>query len=178
MPRHTKIVATLGPASSDPGVLRKMFSAGVNVVRMNFSHGTAADHMARAQTVRETARELGITCHAATVLDFGARTGHDALRMLVQSLLGLPADARDYTAAARMLDDMGIRSVRLLSNNPEKKRQLEQFGIKINDLVPLVVGLGEFNTGYLNVKRDRMGHQLPGTLPAIDPAPKAKEVTA
>ena len=92
--------------------------------------------------------------------------------------LGFPADARDYTAAARMLDDMGIRSVRLLSNNPEKKRQLEQFGIKINDLVPLVVGLGEFNTGYLNVKRDRMGHQLPGTLPAIEPAHTPKEVSA
>lgn len=92
--------------------------------------------------------------------------------------LGFPADARDYTAAARMLDEMGIRSVRLLSNNPEKKRQLEQFGIKINNLVPLVVGLGEFNTGYLNVKRDRMGHQLPGTLPAIEPATPSKEVTA
>ena len=92
--------------------------------------------------------------------------------------LGFPADARDYTAAARMLDDMGIRSVRLLSNNPEKKRQLEQFGITINDLVPLVVGLGEFNTGYLNVKRDRMGHQLPGVLPAIEPAETHKEVTA
>ena len=92
--------------------------------------------------------------------------------------LGFPADARDYTAAARMLDDMGIRSVRLLSNNPEKKRQLEQYGIHINDLVPLVVGLGEFNTGYLNVKRDRMGHQLPGVLPAIEPAETHKEVTA
>lgn len=82
--------------------------------------------------------------------------------------LGLPADARDYTAAARMLDDMGIRSVRLLSNNPEKKRQLEENGIRINGLVPLIVGLGEFNTGYLNAKRDRMGHQLPGTLPVIE----------
>ena len=92
--------------------------------------------------------------------------------------LGFPADARDYTAAARMLDDMGIRSVRLLSNNPEKKRQLENFGITINDLVPLVVGLGEYNTGYLNVKRDRMGHQLPGVLPAIEPAEIHKEVTA
>jgi 3,4-dihydroxy 2-butanone 4-phosphate synthase/GTP cyclohydrolase II len=92
--------------------------------------------------------------------------------------LGFPADARDYTAAARMLDEMGIRSVRLLSNNPEKKRQLEQYGIKINDLVPLVVGLGEYNTGYLNVKRDRMGHQLPGILPAIEPAVTVKEVTA
>jgi 3,4-dihydroxy 2-butanone 4-phosphate synthase/GTP cyclohydrolase II len=82
--------------------------------------------------------------------------------------LGLPADARDYTAAARMLDDMGIRSVRLLSNNPEKKRQLEQHGIRITGLEPLVVGLGEFNTGYLGVKRDRMGHQLPGELPVIE----------
>ncbi len=93
--------------------------------------------------------------------------------------LGFPADARDYTAAARMLDDMGIRSVRLLSNNPEKKRQLEQFGIRINELVPLVVGLGEFNTGYLNVKRDRMGHNLPGSLPAIETTETLKkEVTS
>lgn len=82
--------------------------------------------------------------------------------------LGLPADARDYTAAARMLDDMGIRSIRLLSNNPEKQRQLLEQGIRINGLVPLVVGLGEHNTGYLGVKRDRMGHQLPGTLPVLE----------
>ena len=92
--------------------------------------------------------------------------------------LGLPADARDYTAAARMLDDMGISSIRLLSNNPEKKRQLEQYGIYITDLVPLVVGLGEYNKGYLSVKRDRMGHNLPGVLPAIEPAPPIKEVAS
>lgn len=82
--------------------------------------------------------------------------------------LGFPADARDYTAAARMLDDMGIRSIRLLSNNPEKQRQLLEQGIRINGLVPLIVGLGEHNTGYLGVKRDRMGHQLPGTLPVLE----------
>jgi 3,4-dihydroxy 2-butanone 4-phosphate synthase/GTP cyclohydrolase II len=84
--------------------------------------------------------------------------------------LGLPADARDYTAAARMLDDMGIRSVRLLSNNPEKQRQLVEHGIRISGLVPLIVGLGEFNEGYLGVKRDRMGHNLPGVLPVIESA--------
>ncbi len=61
MQRSTKIVATLGPASSDPEVLKKMLAAGVNVVRMNFSHGTAADHLARAQAVREAARVLEIT---------------------------------------------------------------------------------------------------------------------
>lgn len=92
--------------------------------------------------------------------------------------LGLPADARDYTAAARMLDDMGIRSVRLLSNNPEKKRQLEQFGINISELVPLIVGLGEHNKNYLSVKRDRMGHQIPGILPAIESPTPMKEVAS
>jgi pyruvate kinase len=56
MPRSTKIVATLGPASSDPEVLRRMIAAGVDVVRFNFSHGGPAEHLARARLVRETAR--------------------------------------------------------------------------------------------------------------------------
>ena len=75
--------------------------------------------------------------------------------------LGLPADARDYGAATGILKDLGISRVRLLSNNPEKARQLEERGVTVTDMVPLVVGVGEFNEGYLNVKRDRMGHDLP-----------------
>ena len=59
MSRSTKIVATLGPASSEPLVLERMLVAGVDVVRFNFSHGTAEDHLARAQLVRETAAKLG-----------------------------------------------------------------------------------------------------------------------
>jgi pyruvate kinase len=59
MPRATKIVATLGPASSSPEVLERLISAGVDVVRMNFSHGTAHDHIERAKLVREIARRLG-----------------------------------------------------------------------------------------------------------------------
>ena len=58
MQRSTKIVATLGPASSDAAVLERMFLAGVDVVRLNFSHGTAADHEARAALVRETCRKV------------------------------------------------------------------------------------------------------------------------
>ena len=61
MQRNTKIVATLGPASSEREVLTRMVAAGVDVVRLNFSHGTAADHTARATLVREVARELGRT---------------------------------------------------------------------------------------------------------------------
>lgn len=57
--RATKIVATLGPASSDPKVLEQMLVAGVDVVRLNFSHGTAKDHQDRATLVREVSKKLG-----------------------------------------------------------------------------------------------------------------------
>jgi pyruvate kinase len=57
--RRTKIVATLGPATDAPGVLERMVRAGVDVVRVNFSHGEAADHVRRVETVRKAARELG-----------------------------------------------------------------------------------------------------------------------
>jgi pyruvate kinase len=59
MPRSTKIVATLGPASSKSDVLRRMLAAGVDVVRLNFSHGVAADHVERSRLVREVAHSLG-----------------------------------------------------------------------------------------------------------------------
>ena len=59
MSRHTKIVATLGPASTDPEVLERMIRAGVDVVRLNFSHGKAADHVARAEAVRAIAARAG-----------------------------------------------------------------------------------------------------------------------
>ncbi len=59
MPRATKIVATLGPASSDPEVLERLLRAGVDVVRLNFSHGKAQDHIARAELVRAIAKKVG-----------------------------------------------------------------------------------------------------------------------
>ncbi|MHB8494887.1 MAG: pyruvate kinase [Casimicrobiaceae bacterium] len=59
MPRSTRIVATLGPACSEPGVLRRMLAAGVDVVRLNFSHGRAEDHVERTRLVREAARAEG-----------------------------------------------------------------------------------------------------------------------
>ena len=59
MTRATKIVATLGPASSDPDLLEQMIRAGVDVVRLNFSHGKAQDHIERARLVREAAQRAG-----------------------------------------------------------------------------------------------------------------------
>jgi pyruvate kinase len=59
MPRHTKIVATLGPASSTPEMMERLIAAGVDVVRLNFSHGTAQDHIDRAAMVRAAAERAG-----------------------------------------------------------------------------------------------------------------------
>ncbi len=90
------------------------------------------------------------------------RLQEDGLDTLDANLaLGLPADARDYGAAHGILKDVGLTSIRLLTNNPEKRRQLEERGIVVTDLVPLVVGVGESNHGYLGTKRDRMGHAIP-----------------
>ena len=61
MQRSTKIVATLGPASSDPEVMTRMIAAGVDVVRLNFSHGTADDHRQRVALLREVVRKVGRT---------------------------------------------------------------------------------------------------------------------
>ncbi|MDQ1131346.1 GTP cyclohydrolase II [Microbacterium sp. SORGH_AS_0888] len=75
--------------------------------------------------------------------------------------LGLPADARDYAAAAGILADLGIEKVRLLTNNTDKVAQLRALGLEIVEQVPLLVGVGPNNHQYLATKRDRMGHVLP-----------------
>lgn len=72
--------------------------------------------------------------------------------------LGLPADARDYAAAAGILADLGITAVRLLTNNTDKVDQLRGLGLDVIEQVPLIVGVGPNNHQYLETKRDRMGH--------------------
>jgi len=72
--------------------------------------------------------------------------------------LGLPADARDYAAAAGILADLGVGSIRLLTNNSDKVSQLRALGLDIAEQVPLLVGVGANNHQYLATKRDRMGH--------------------
>lgn len=75
--------------------------------------------------------------------------------------LGLPIDARDYHGAAEILSDLGVRSVRLLSNNPRKLSSLRRYGITIDEQVPLLVPPHEENLRYLRTKRERLDHLLP-----------------
>jgi 3,4-dihydroxy 2-butanone 4-phosphate synthase/GTP cyclohydrolase II len=75
--------------------------------------------------------------------------------------LGLPADARDYGAGAQILEDLGVRSLRLMTNNPAKTDALLRHGLEILGREPMPVQAGEYNLSYLRTKRDRMGHDLP-----------------
>lgn len=75
-------------------------------------------------------------------------------------ILGHPADGRDYKIAATMLNDLGINEVALLTNNPDKVKQLEEHGIVVTETVPLVAGVGQDNLQYLQTKVERMGHTI------------------
>ena len=85
--------------------------------------------------------------------------------------LGLPADARDYGTGAQILADLGVRTMRLLTNNPAKRAGLEGYGLAITDRVALEIAPNRHNVDYLRTKRDRMGHDLPGDLDSIEGNP-------
>jgi len=78
--------------------------------------------------------------------------------------LGFPDDARDYAIAAHMLRDLGVQSVRLLTNNPDKVTGLQRLGVRVNERLPHTVPSHELNRGYMDAKRVRMGHDFPTDL--------------
>jgi 3,4-dihydroxy 2-butanone 4-phosphate synthase / GTP cyclohydrolase II len=74
--------------------------------------------------------------------------------------LGLPADLRDYGIGAQILTDLGLSSIRILTNNPKKIRGLEGYGLSVSDQVPIEPTPNPHNAGYLKAKKERMGHLL------------------
>src|SRR5262245_51478099 len=95
---------------------------------------------------------LGNKIRAYSLQEKGADTVEANLK------LGFEADARSYDLAAAMLDDLGVRSVRLLTNNPLKVAGVEAAGVKVTDRLAHWVGENQHNAGYLAVKRRKMGH--------------------
>ncbi|MEY4310570.1 MAG: hypothetical protein RLZ71_496 [Actinomycetota bacterium] len=75
--------------------------------------------------------------------------------------LGLPSENREYGAAVSILRDLGVKSVRLMTNNPAKSGFLNDAGIPVTDYVPVIVGQAAENAGYLETKREKMGHIIP-----------------
>jgi len=76
--------------------------------------------------------------------------------------LGFAADARDYDFSAQILKQLGAKKIRLLSNNPEKVRQLEQAGIRVIERVPCQPRVSKTSRAYLQTKKTKMGHILDG----------------
>ncbi|GII26753.1 bifunctional 3,4-dihydroxy-2-butanone-4-phosphate synthase/GTP cyclohydrolase II [Planotetraspora mira] len=79
--------------------------------------------------------------------------------------LGLPVDSREFSNAAQMLADLGVKSVRLLTNNPAKVRGMDGFGIKVLGREPMPVAMNPYNEKYLTAKRERLGHDIPRDIP-------------
>jgi len=74
--------------------------------------------------------------------------------------LGLPVDRRDYGVGAQIIRDLGLRQLRILTNNPKKVNRLEVYGMKITEQLPIEIPPTAHNRNYLRVKRDKMGHKL------------------
>jgi GTP cyclohydrolase II len=113
--------------------------------------------------LRQEGRGIGLANKLrAYALQSTGRDTVDANRML-----GLPDDARDYGAAAAMLEQLGVASVRLVTNNPEKVQALRALGVIIDGRAPSLVGHNPHSVGYLEAKRLRMGHTLPSIADAV-----------
>lgn len=74
--------------------------------------------------------------------------------------LGLPVDTRDYEAAAHMLRHLGVNSICLMTNNPRKLSKLGDFGIKVEERIPMLMPHTKFNEAYLRTKQEKLGHLL------------------
>ena len=74
--------------------------------------------------------------------------------------LGLPVDSRDYGVGSQILYDLGVRSMRLLTNTPVKRAAIEGYGLSIEERIPIALPANDENQGYLQAKADRLGHEL------------------
>ncbi|MNM37567.1 Riboflavin biosynthesis protein RibBA [compost metagenome] len=74
--------------------------------------------------------------------------------------LGFPMDSRDFSVAAKILKALEVSSVKLLSNNPEKKVQLELYGVAVSEIIPTGTFVNKFNKNYLSAKKSQTNHSL------------------
>ena len=107
--------------------------------------------------LRQEGRGIGLHAkiQAYNLQDKGADTVEANL------LLGHPADARDYSIASKMIKAVGIHNVCLLTNNPDKVKQLSLNGTIVSERMPLIVGISDENREYMAIKVDKMGHDIP-----------------
>jgi GTP cyclohydrolase II len=125
--------------------------------QLDFALGYIRDHAPGVVIyLRQEGRGIGLANKiAAYALQ---EQGHDTVD--ANRLLGLPDDARRYEGAAAILRDLGVQSIRLMTNNPRKVARLESLGVQITDRIPVLMATNPHNVGYLEAKQARMGHVL------------------
>ncbi|HEX7901816.1 MAG TPA: bifunctional 3,4-dihydroxy-2-butanone-4-phosphate synthase/GTP cyclohydrolase II [Planctomycetota bacterium] len=116
--------------------------------------------------IRQEGRGIGLISKlkAYALQDAGSDTVEANLK------LGYPADLREYGTGAQILYDLGVRKMRLLTNNPKKMHSIAGYGLEIVEQLPIEVAPNKHNLAYLRTKRDKMGHQFPGTNDLIGDA--------
>jgi 3,4-dihydroxy 2-butanone 4-phosphate synthase/GTP cyclohydrolase II len=108
--------------------------------------------------LRQEGRGIGLV-HKIMAYELQDR-GHDTVE--ANLALGFKADQRDYGIGAQILSELGVRQMRLLTNNPRKFVGLEGYGLSIVDRVPIEIPSGEANRRYLKTKKEKLGHLLRG----------------
>ncbi len=130
------------------------------------------DQLERAQTeitrrgygvvlyLRQEGRGIGLAnkIRAYALQAMGADT------VEANELLHLPVDARQYDVASAMLRELGVNSIELLTNNPDKVDKLRALGVRVERRIPVLVAANPFSANYLDVKRRRMQHEIPQTM--------------
>jgi 3,4-dihydroxy 2-butanone 4-phosphate synthase/GTP cyclohydrolase II len=111
--------------------------------------------------MRQEGRGIGL-CNKIRAYELQETKGYDTVE--ANEALGFPADRRDYGIGMQILLDLGLRRIRLLTNNPEKRAGLEGYGLQVVERVPLMAVPNVHNRRYLQTKRDKMGHiiDMPG----------------
>ncbi len=106
--------------------------------------------------LRQEGRGIGLTnkLHAYALQEQGLDTVEANQR------LGLPVDKRDYGIGSQILRDLGLRKIRIMTNNPKKIYGIEGYGLTVVEEVPIRIEAGEHNKHYLDTKREKMGHKL------------------
>jgi GTP cyclohydrolase II len=126
-----------------------------------------AELAARGQGVILYLRQEGRGIGLANKIRAYALQAQGADTVEANELLHLPVDARQYDVAAEMLRALGVQSIQLMTNNPEKVEQLLRLGVRVEQRLPAIVDANPFSAPYLEVKRRRLRHDLPSGMLGI-----------
>ncbi|MEC3982251.1 lysylphosphatidylglycerol synthase domain-containing protein [Amycolatopsis sp. H20-H5] len=144
--------------------LNAVLPAGVlGDVHRAVAHGRQSGDVGRGVRAVVLERVAG----QAVLLELGAVLLLTRSGLLPDLTLGLPVDVRDFGPAVRVLKHLGVSAVRLMPNNDDKVRALEEHGISVTSRVSLLIEATDHNIRYLTAKRDRLGHDLPHLAPAV-----------